>query len=187
MPTSKSDALLQAITEICDASDSRQSYCDTPAPESPIPLPSPVHPRRLPRVKKRMLMQPKPQHPILTQPTPKVPNEPAPCAPAPRFILQNKLPVPPPTVHSKETILEVEPISCRTTYHTETVEPPVDLRTRAQLHQDLTVTPSQSSQRYFPKALLALWNTLVTALAMPVLDAKICESLEYRQVRHHPK
>ena len=56
-----------------------------------------------------------------------------------------------------------------------------------QLNQSLLFTPSQASQRYFLKAILALWSTPVTALAMPVLNAETGESLEYRQLRCHPK
>ena len=47
--------------------------------------------------------------------------------------------------------------------------------------------PSQAAQRYFPKALIALWATDVTDLAVPVLDADTGQTLEYRQLRRNPK
>ena len=58
---------------------------------------------------------------------------------------------------------------------------------RAELKQALAVTPSQYSQHYSPKALLYLWATPVTSLAIPILDAETGESLEYRQLRRNPK
>ena len=55
---------------------------------------------------------------------------------------------------------------------------PIALRTRSQLKKAITVTLSQAAQRYFPKALLALWATDVTDLAVPVLDAETGQTLE---------
>ena len=49
------------------------------------------------------------------------------------------------------------------------------------------VTPSQAPQWYFPKLLLALWYTSVTAPEMPVLYAETGRSLEYLHLYHHPK
>ena len=49
------------------------------------------------------------------------------------------------------------------------------------------VRPYQASQRYFPKSLLALCTTPVTALSMLVLDADTGKSLEYLHLRHHHK
>ena len=53
-PTSKYDAHIQAITALCEACASWASSGDTPDLDAPIPLTSPVHPRRSTRVKNRI-------------------------------------------------------------------------------------------------------------------------------------
>ena len=122
-----------------------------------------------------MIKQPKTQQPIPPESTPMVSNKPAPCAQAPMVWLQNQLSAPHPRVHPKETSPEVDPIAHHTRSHMRTVEPLFAQNTRDQLQQALTVTPSQASQWYFPKDILALCTTPITALAMLVLDAETGE------------
>ena len=76
-----------------------------------------------------------------------------------------------PRVDPKETSPEVHPIARRTRSHTQNTQPPIYMCTRAQLQQALNVTPSQSTQLYILKALIALWSTPVTDLSMPVLNS----------------
>ena len=64
---------------------------------------------------------------------------------------------------------------------------PIALRTRAQTKKALTVTPDQAARRYYPQALLSLWCTPIQEMSMPVLDAETVKTLEYRQLRQHPK
>ena len=125
------------------------------------------------KILERKLKQP----PITSQPTPRVPNEPSLCETSHRSTVQQHLPSPSPRVHTKDIPPVVQPIACSTRSHTKNSQPQIDLRTRAQLQQDLTVTPSQASQKYFPKALLALWSTPVIDLYMPVLNAETGETL----------
>ena len=125
-PTDQSDSQLQSITVLCDASASWSSLDETPAPTATILLPSPDQTRQSIRVKKRLMNQPKLQHPIPPHPNPKVPNEPAPCYPYPRVKIQHHLPEPPPRVHPKETAPD-QPISRRTRSHTLNSQPPVNL------------------------------------------------------------
>ena len=106
-----------------------------------------------------------------------------PSAPAQRVQFQYQVPSPPPRVHPKEDNPSVDPVARRTRSDTKTVEQPVDQSMMYQLKQALMVTPSQDYQHYFPKSILYLFTTAVTALAMPVLDAEMVESLEYRQIR----
>ena len=112
------------------------------------------------------------QPPLTLQPTPRVPNEPELCETDPRSKIQQYLPTPSPRVHPKETPPEVHPIARRTRSHTQNIQPPIALRTRVQLQQALKVTPSQATQRYFPKAILTLWSTPITDLAMPLLTTE---------------
>ena len=61
---------------------------------------------------------------------------------------------------------------------------------RSQRKQALTVTLTQAAQLKFPKELLAMWCTPETSLdhlAMPVLDLDTGNTMEYRQLRRHPK
>ena len=87
----------------------------------------------------------------------------------------------------KDTPPEFQPIARHTRFHTQNRQPSIALETRAQLQQTLRFTPSQASQLYFPKALLALCSNHVIELSMPVLNAEKGETLEYRQLQHHPK
>ena len=134
-----------------------------------------------------MLNYPKPQQPIPPQSYPMVPYYHAPIVSAPRVLLQDQVPAPPPRVHPMQADPSVDPISRRTRSHTQTAEQPVDQRMRSQIKQSLTVTPYQASQQYLDKALLSLWYNHVTALATLVLKFETGESLEYCQLQHHPK
>ena len=173
-PTSQSYSQHQSITALCDASNSWSAPNEKPDPAVPIPIPAPDQTRRDMKILKRKLKQP----PITLQPNTRVPNELAPCEPDPRRKIQQHLPAPSPRVNPKDTPPEFQPIACRTMSHTKNAQPPIDLLTRAQLQQSLTVKSSQASQRYFPKSLLALWSNPATALSMPVINAETGESLE---------
>ena len=114
-----------------------------------------------------------------------MPNKPESYDTAPRRTIHQHVPAPYTRVNPKDTPPAVQPISRRTRSHTQNTQPPIALRTRDQLQQALRVTPYQEYERYFPKALLALWSTPVTDVDMPVLNNEIGENLEYRQLRHH--
>ena len=116
-----------------------------------------------------------------------MPNEPERCDPDHRQKSHQHVLDPYPRVNTTETPPAVQPIACRTRSYTKNTQPPIDLRTRAQLQQALRVTTYQASQGYPPKALLTLWSTPVIDPDMPVLNAETGEILELRQLRHHPK
>ena len=123
-PTYQSDAQLQDITALMDASFSWASPNETPAQ---ILLPDPAQTRQSLRDQKSMLKQPKLQHPMPPQPTPRVPNKHARCEPAPRVRIQQNLPpLPPPNVHPKKTA-PYYPIAHHNRYHTQDAKPPVYL------------------------------------------------------------
>ena len=70
-----------------------------------------------------------------------------------------------------------------------TVEP-VARRTRsATTHSALCVTGVNAAQRKYLRKLLDLWCTPAPPelAAMPVLDELTGETLEFRQLRHHPR
>jgi hypothetical protein len=108
---------------------------------------------------------------------------PAAMQPAPRVAIKN--PIPP------------EPIARRTRSSTPGVSAPISSRTRSRgsvtineqalLSDALQVTPAKSAHRKYPPHLLALWCTPVDEIACPVYDQDSGDTLEYRQLRHHPK
>ena len=132
-----------------------------------------------------MLKQSKLQHLIPPQPTPRVPNKPLLCEPAPKLKIQHNAPVlPHPRVHPKDTSPD-QTIAHHTRSHMLNSQPPVNLE--IQLQQALVVTSSQYSHHYLPKDLLSFWCTPVTALTMPVFNTETGESLEYCKLRQHTK
>ena len=103
-----------------------------------------------------------------------------------------------------------EPIARRTRSSTPSVSAPVSSQThshvnppqtttlgkQALLSKALHVTPAKAAQRKYPPHLLALWCTPhllalwctpVDKIACPVYDQDSGDTLEYRQLRCHPK
>ena len=182
-PTAHSDAQRQAIAALYDAFNSWANPNERPDPAVPITRPTPTQIRRVMKIQERKLKQPVINH----QPTTRVPNKPARCEPATRQKIHQHVSTPYPRVNPKDTPPAVQPIARRTRSYTQNTQPPIALRTRAQLQQALRVTTYQASQGYPPKALLTLWSTPVIDPDMPVLNAETGETLEYRQLQHHPK
>ena len=113
-------------------------------------------------------------------------------APAPRVprILPTVLPVPqnvlldPQPVAKQICSREVPSLPQPATSSSE----PVAHRTRSRAPGALSIHPAQASQRKYPKELLALWCTPLPDMAeMLVLDKETGKTLEYRQLRNHPK
>ena len=182
-PTAQSDAQLQPIAALHDASTSWAAPNERPDPAFPILRPTPAQTRCAIKILERELKQPDITH----HPTPRMPNEPARCEPASKRKIHQHVPAPSPRVNPKETPPAVQPITRHTRSHTKNTQPPISMRTRAQLQQCLRVMPSEAYYQHLPKALLYLWSTPVTDLSMPVLNAETGETLEYRQLRHYPK
>ena len=151
-PTSQLDDQRQAIAALHNASNTWVNPNEKPDPAVPILKPTPAQTRRAMKVLERKLNQP----PITRQPTPKGPNKPALCEPYPRRKTQQHLPTQYPRVQPKETPPAVQPVARHTRSHTQNSQPPIALRTWSYFQQALTVTPSQESQRYPPKSLIAL-------------------------------
>ena len=127
--------------------------------------------------------------PRVNQQPPRVqPPTPTMRAPAPRVasVRQPVLPVP-------QTVLpNSQPVATRTRSRLTPQAPPpepVSHRTRSRAPAALTVNQIQASQRKYPKELLALWCTPLPPdlAAMPVLDKETGKTLEFRQLRNHPK
>ena len=145
-PTAQLYAQLQAIKSLWDASASWASPYETPVQPS---LHVPDQTRKYIRVQKRILKQTRLKQPITPQPTPREPNEPAICDPAPRVHIPSNLPVPPPTrVHPIATA-PYQPIASRNRSQTCNSQRIANLY--MQLNQSLMVTPYQASQQYFPQ------------------------------------
>ena len=172
-PTAQSYAQLQAIASLSNAYNSWATPNEIPDPSIPILRPTPAKTRRSMKILERKLTQPAITH----QPYPRVPKTISGCEPYPREKIHQRVLAPSPRLNLKETSPEVQPIARRTRPHIQNTQPPIYLCTRAQLQQALRVTPSQSAQKYFPKALLALWSTPVIDLYMPVLNAETGETL----------
>jgi hypothetical protein len=85
----------------------------------------------------------------------------------------------PPTPVQKQ---EEAPISSRTRFKRDlAADKPISGRTRLQLANIVTnVTPSSAAGRRYPRNFLLEW-------AMPVLDEETGKTLEYPQLRKHPK
>ena len=83
-----------------------------------------------------------------------------------------------------------ESVGRRTRLQCQTSDQPIAKRTQSKTNQTLTVTPAQAAHRKFPRDLLALWCTQETSLdhmALPVLNPDTGQTMEYRQLRRHPK
>ena len=129
------------------------------------------------------------QHPQKAYQPPRVPEHNNPPKPTPRVHIQNQVPAPAPRVNPKKYPVQ-EPVGRCTRSQYQTSEQPIARRTRSQLKQSLTVTPAQAAQHKLPKELLALCCTPETSLdhlAMSVLDPETGNTMEYRQLRRHPK
>ena len=182
-PTAQSDAQLQSIATLNNASTSWAAPNERPDPAFPIPRHTPSQTICAMKILESKLKQPDITH----HPNPRVPNEPARCDPDSKRTIHQHIPAPSPRVNPRETHPAVQPITRHTRSHTKNTQPPISMRTRAQLQQCLRVMPSEAYYQHLPKALLYLWSTPVTDLSMPVLNAETGETLEYRQLRHYPK
>ena len=158
------------------------------SPGMPENHPNPIAPwktlplRRSPRVSNPPIppMPPLPTPRVQTSPThqrldPRVETPIVNLAPPPRVPPETKQPI----VH--------DPVAKRTCSNTSPIYNPIALRTRTQTKKALTVTPSQAARRYYPQAMLALWCTPIQERAMSVLYAETRKTVEYRQLRQHPK
>ena len=182
-------AQIKAVTnlrDICTGCAGNDTLAN-PAPSVQPPCKSHVHEpivqsRRYTRVKEV-------QQPQRAQQPTRVPEENNPPGQAPRVQFQYQVPVPSPSVPPNNEATQ-EPVGQRTHSQSHLPEQPIARRMRSQLKQALSVTPSQAAQLKFPRELLALWCMPVTSMehiSMPVLDPDTGDTLEYRQLRRHPK
>ena len=178
-PTTTYEAQIQAIKklrEICTG----WAGIETPRKSQVHELTS--QRRRSTRVQK--LQQPQnAQHP------PTVPEHNNPPKPTPQMHIQDQVPALSPRVNLKKETNQ-EPVGCRTRFQYQTSEQPIARRTQSQLKQALTVTLSQAAHRKFPQKILPLWCTPDMSpdhMAMPALDTDTVITMEYHQLRRHPK
>ena len=202
VPTARSNTQLQAIGKLGDIC--HQWQATKPAPKSasnPIEnpneatVPTPVasssvrhSPQLQGQVPKPSLSQETQVHEAVPQLAPRVVTfDPPPAAmlPAPRVAIEIPRPHEPIPIARRmrsATPSASAPISSRT----RSKQAPT-LSERALLSDALQVTPSKATQRKYPPHLLALWCTPVDEITCPVYDQDSGDTLEYRQLRHHPQ
>ena len=191
LPDLTHDAQLHAISSLRTLfSQWRQAPTPVLAPPEPQPLdddnpPPRVFPQDPPHT------PPSPAPRVSLPESPRSPPPPSPRVSPPRT--PAKLPQPSPRVVTplityhhvspKGNPTPQAPVSSRTrskSFPVQVPPDPVSNRTRSRTHQANTVKPLATSGRRFPLAFLAHW-------ACPVVDLDTGQTLEYRQLRAHPK
>ena len=136
-PMAHSDAQRQAISDLCNASNSWAAPNVRPDPAVPIPRPTPAQNTHAIKILERKI-----KHPVIThKPNPRMPKKTARCEPSTMRTIHKHVPAQFPRLNPKETPLISSAHSNLHQAPQKNAQPPIALSTRYQLQHSIRVTP----------------------------------------------